>query len=450
MMPDIMEDHFVPLGVRQIWGGQQPFGLSRADRRHHVMVVGKTGSGKTTLLKRMIVSDLLAGEGLVLIDPHGDLAEELLDLFPPWRANDLIYFDPASLDHPIGFNMLAAVPPEQRHLVVDGIVSALKSIWGESWGPRMQHVLANTLAALTECQNVSLLSVSRMLVDDHYRHWVVKQVRDPAVLQFWMQEFSLWDHRFRAEATAPILNKIGALLLSPPMRNVLGQVKSAFDPDWLMNNRKVFIANLSRGRLGQENSSLMGSLLVAAFGLAALSRADMPPRERRDATIYVDEFSTLAGDAFASMLAENRKYRVATVLACQQFSAVRPDVLDAILGNVGTTIAFRAGEKDAQILSRQFGSSYPADAFTALGNFQVLAKKLEHGEQHEPFCGQTLPDNHTAFGRRESLLRHCHEHYATPRHIVEDKIDRWMRGRDIPADRSPRPHRRREIRAKAA
>jgi uncharacterized protein DUF87 len=449
MMPGIMEDHFVPLGIRQVWGGEEPFGLSRADRRHHVVVVGQTGSGKTTLLKQMIVADLLAGEGLVLIDPHGDLAEELLDLFPPWRTQDLLYFDPGTLDHPIGFNMLAAVPVEQRHLVVDGIVSALKSIWGESWGPRMQHVLANALAALTECQNVSLLSVSRMLVDDRYRHWAIKQVRDPAVLQFWTQEFSLWDQRFRAEATAPILNKIGALLLSPPMRNVLGQVRSAFDPHWLMNNRKVFIANLSRGRLGQENSSLMGSLLVATFGLAALSRAEMPPRERRDVTIYVDEFSTLAGEAFGSMLAENRKYRVATVLACQQFCAVRPQVLDAILGNVGTTVAFRVGEKDAQVLARQFGGSHNADAFAVLGNHKVLVKKLEDGDQHEPFSGHTLPDDHTVFGRRESLLRHCRQRYATPRHIVENKINRWLQGKAITSDRSPQPHRRRDNRVNA-
>jgi hypothetical protein len=394
-----------------------------------MLVVGQTGTGKTTLLKNMIVDDLLAGEGLVLIDPHGDLSEELLDLYPSWRANDLIYFDPADLDHPMGFNMLVQAPAQQRHLIVGGIVSALKSIWAESWGPRMEYILSNALAALIECENVTLLAVGRMLVDDHFRHRVVKQVRDPAVLQFWRQEWTMWDARFRAEASAPVLNKVQALLLAMPMRNTLGQVKSAFDPRYVLDHRKVFIANLSRGRLGQENSNLMASLLIAAFGLAAMSRADVPRAQRQDATIYVDEFSAIAGNAFASMVAECRKYRIAMVLACQQFSAVRPDVLDAILGNCGTTISFRAGEKDAQLLSRQLNDVYPASAFTALGNYEVLVKTLTAGHQHEPFFARMLPDEHRLFGRRDKLLRHCRQRFTSRRQLVENKIERWMRGR---------------------
>jgi hypothetical protein len=238
----------------------------------------------------------------------------------------------------------------------------------------------------------------------------------------------MWDARFRAEASAPVLNKVQALLLAPPMRNSLGQVKSAFDPRYVLDHRKVFIANLSRGRLGQENSSLLASLLVAAFGLAAMSRADVPPEKRQDATIYVDEFSSLAGDAFASMIAETRKYHVSVTLACQQFSAVRPEVLDAILGNCGTTISFRVGWKDAEILRRQFSDVYPASAFTALGNGEVLVKTLEAGRQHEPFVARTIANDHRNFGRSEKLIRHCRQRYATPRHVVEDKIERWMRG----------------------
>jgi hypothetical protein len=427
-----MEDHFVELGMRQIYGGEMPFGISAADRRQHLVVVGQTGSGKTTLLKKMIVSDLLAGQGLVLIDPHGDLSHELLDVYPSWRANDLIYFEPADIDHPISFNMLASAPAEQRHLIVGGIVSAMKSIWGDSWGPRMEYILTNVLAALTECENVTLLAVGRMLVDDEFCRWVVKQVRDPTTLQFWTHEWPMWDARFRAEASAPVLNKVQALLLAAPMRNTLGQVKSAFHPRHVLDHRKVFIANLSRGRLGQENSSLMASLLVAAFGLAAMSRAAIPPSERRDVTIYVDEFSSIAGNALASMIAETRKYHVAIVLACQQFTAVRPEVLDAIVGNCGTTVSFRVGGKDAQVLSRQFNDVYPASAFTALGNHEVLVKTLTAGRQHEPFFARTLPDEHRCFGRREKLLRHCRERYATRRHLVESRIERWMRGRSWP------------------
>ncbi len=427
MLSKAMENHFVQLGMRKVYGGEIPFGfISRADRSHHAIIIGKTGAGKSSLLKRAIVADMLGGQGVVILDPHGDLSEELLDLIPPWRSDDVIYFDPASLDYPIGFNLLATVPPERRHLVVDGIVNAFKSIWGESWGPRLQHILANSLAALAKCQNVSLLSVGRMLVDDSYLRWVLRQVEDPAVLQFWRNEWALWDARFRSEAISPVLNKIGALILAPPMRGVLGQVRSAFDVRKVLDNRHIFIANLSRGRLGHENSNLLGSLLVSAFGLAAMSRADVPPTQRRDATIYVDEFATFTGDAFASMMAENRKYKVSMVLACQQFSAVRPDVLDAILGNVGTILSFRVGEKDAQILSRNFSSVYHPDAFTALGNHEVLVKMLENGRQNEPFFGRTLPDDHTVFNRREKLLRNSRERYATPRHVVEDKIRRWL------------------------
>jgi hypothetical protein len=212
------------------------------------------------------------------------------------------------------------------------------------------------------------------------------------------------------------------------MRNTLGQIKSAFDPRYILDKRKVFIANLSRGRLGLENSSLLASLLVSAFGLAAMGRANVPPAERRDATIYVDEFSTLSGDEFGSLVAETRKYHVSLVIACQQFSAIRPEVLDAILGNCGTTISFRVGAKDAQILSRQFSDVYPPGAFTALGNGEVLVKTLNAGQQFEPFFARTLQGNHHRFGRSEKLVRHSRQRYGTPRHIVEDKINRWMRG----------------------
>jgi len=383
-------------------------------------------------LKRMILADMKMGRGFALMDPHGDLSEELLNLVPSSRVNDVLYFDPASANDPVGFNMLAKVPEHRRHLLVSGIVTSLKGIWGDSWGPRMQMILSQALAALTEVENVSLLSVSRMLVDDGYRHWVVKQVRDVAVRQFWMREWTMWDPRFRAEAASPVLNKLNALTLNPCLRLSLGQVRSAFDPRWLMDHGKIFIANLSRGRLGPEPSNLIGSLLVAAFGMAAMSRADVPPEQRRDVTIYVDEFSTFSTDLFGPFLSELRKNSAAMVLACQHFSQIRLEVLDSVLGNVGTTISFRVGERDAQTLSRQFNNVFAPDAFTGLGNFEIAVKTLDGGRQRQPFLGRTLPDDHTLHGKGDSIRRHCCQRYGTPRSVVENKIERWMRGKELP------------------
>jgi hypothetical protein len=420
-----VEDHHIQLGLRDVWGGEQPFGLSLPDRRLHTLVTGASGTGKSSLLKQLIIADIHAGLPVVVIDPHGDLVEEILDIYPPCRADDLVLLDAADAEWPVGFNLLANVPQGKRHLVVAGIISALKGIWADSWGPRMEHILANALAALTECQNVTLLSVGRMLVDPGYQQWVLRQVRNPSVLQFWKTEFGSWDQRFRSEAIAPILNKMGALLLAPPLRNVLGQVRSTFDPRWLIDHHKVFIANLSRGRLGQGNSDLLGSLLVAAFALAAMSRADQPPSERADVTVFVDEFTTFSSNAFASMLAENRKYKMSMVLACQHLAQVRPAVVDALLGNVGNILAFRTGERDAQVLARQFGSTIHADTLTNLSNHHLAAKILQDGCQYEPFLGRTLPPDHVVHGRRDSLIRHSRERYGTPREAVEDKLRRW-------------------------
>jgi hypothetical protein len=423
-----MGDDFVQLGMRQIYGGEAPFGISRADRSQHALVVGQTGSGKSSLLRRMIVADLLAGDGVVLIDPHGDLCEELLDLIPPSRFNDVVLFDPSDQHHPVGFNPLKGVPADKRHLIVDTIVSSLKTMFDDSWGPRLQWILTNCLTALCECENVSILGIERMLVDDQYRQWIVNQVSDPAVHQFF-SEFATWDRRFRTEAISPVLNKLSLITLNPAIRNCLGQVCSAFNARAVIDRRKIFLASLPRGKLGFVASSLLGSFLLGAFGMAGMSRSDVPPGQRTATTFYVDEFSTLAGDGLGYLLAEARKYGVSIVAACQQFASVRPNTLDGILGNMATILAFRVGERDAQVLSRQFNGVYPPGAFTALSNHELLVKTLERGTQHEPFFARTLPSDQTIFGRREKLIRYCRERYATPRRIVEDKLERWMRGR---------------------
>ena len=423
-----MEDHFIQIGNRETWGNKQPFGLWRADRRQHTYIIGKTGSGKTTLLRNLILQDIEAGEGVGLIDPHGDLAMEVLDHIPPWRTDHVVYFDPADQDFPIGLNLLADVPADRRHLIVSGIVGALKSIWRESWGPRLEYILSAALAALTECQNVSLLGVQRMLVDERYRQWVLRQVSDPVVRQFWLVEFAGYDQRLRAEAIAPIQNKLGALLLSSPLRNILGQVGSGVDARFIMDNRRIFIANLSKGRLGADKANLLGAILVTQFQLAALARADIPEDERIDFFLAIDEFHNFSTDSFASILSEARKYRLSMLLAHQYIEQLNDEVRDAIFGNVGSLICFRVSERNADIIGREFGRTYLPSTFSSLGNYEVCAKVLAGGQHGDPFLGVTLPPTGRHYDRGANLKQRSRERYAAPRAVVEDKIRRWMRG----------------------
>jgi len=304
-----MNDQII-IGQREIWGQSAPFGIYPADLRHHIYIIGKTGSGKTTLVRNLILQHILLGHGVGLIDPHGDLADELLNHIPPSRAEDLVYFNPGDLDFPIGLNLLANVAPDDRHLVASGLVGTFKSIWHDSWGPRLEYILYNAVAALLDCPNTSLLGVNRLLTDEAYRAWVIRQIKDPFIRVYWQQEYASYDPRFQREAIAPIQNKLGQFLLNPVVRNILGQVKCKFSIPFIMDKERLFIANLAKGRLGHDKASLLGSLLVTQFQLAAMSRTHQPEAERRDFHLFIDEFQNFTTDAFASILAEARKYRL--------------------------------------------------------------------------------------------------------------------------------------------
>jgi hypothetical protein len=414
------------IGVRHAWGEDVPFGLQLHDRRHHTYVVGKTGSGKTTLLRNLIVQDIVAGRGVGVIDPHGDLAYDLLNSIPPSRTDDVVYFDPADHEYPIGLNLLQSVSPDQRHLVTSGIVSALRNIWRDSWGPRMEWVLSASIAALLECENVSILGIPRMLVDERYRSWVLKQVKDPMVRSVWIQELGRYDKKLWQEAIAPIQNKIGQLLIAPPVRNILSQVRSSIDAGFMMDNKRIFIANLSKGRLGEDKSNLLGAVLVTTFQLAAMARSVIPEEQRKDFFLYVDEFQNFTSDSFASILSEARKYRLALTLSHQHVSQLRDEIRESVFGNVGSIIAFRVGSADGELLRREFGEGFLVNHFTDLGRHQVCAKLLTDGEYIQPIHGTTMAPLDVHFGGRENLIRRSREKYATPRAIVEDRIRRWL------------------------
>jgi hypothetical protein len=420
------ESHISYIGTRYSWGQEELFGIQAEDRIRHLYTIGKTGTGKTTLLQNLIVQDIAAGRGVGVIDPHGDLAQNLLNFIPRWRTEDVVFFDPADRDHPVAFNPLDSLPPEQKHLVASGIVSAFKNVWRDSWGARTEYILYAAVAALLECQSATLLGIQRMLSDERYRDWVVRQVQDPLVRAFWVREFAEYDSRFMHEAIAPIQNKVGQLVMSPLLRNILGQVKSRINMRFMMDNGRIFIADLSKGRIGEDKSNLLGSMLVAQFQLAAMSRAETPEAKRRDFFLVIDEFQNFATDSFASILSEARKYRLGLTLSHQYVRQLREEIRDAVFGNVGSFVVFRVGQSDASVLEREFDNTYNASRFTELGNHEVCAKILVDGEHREPFMSRTLGPLGDEFGRRETIIRRSREKFSTRREIVEEKIKRWL------------------------
>ena len=420
-----MEDWHIVLGIHEAWGQEIPLVLPPRDRRHHLYAIGKSGTGKTTLLRNLILQDIAAGHGVGVIDPHGDLASELLDYIPRHRIEDTVYFNPADLEYPIGLNLLGQTLPDNRHLVASGIVGVFKSAWSNSWGPRMEYILYAAVAALLDCDNVSLLGIQRMLSDGRYRAWVVRQIKDPLVHAFWTDEFESFSRALQQEIVAPIQNKVGQLLMAPHLRNILGQIRSRIDARFMMDGGRIFVADLSKGKLGADKANLLGALLVTQFELAAMSRSNIPESQRRDFHLYVDEFQSFATDSFVFILSEARKYRLCLTLSHQYIDQLRPEIRDAVFGNVGSIVAFRVGQRDAEILEREFGEAYPARRFVDLRNHEVCVKILKDGEHGDPFVARTLPPWGKRHNHRAKIIRRSREKYGAPRTVVEDKIRRW-------------------------
>lgn len=418
----------IALGIRHGYGSDTPFSFTLADRRHHTHIIGKTGTGKSTLLLNTICEDIRAGRGVGVIDPHGPLAMEVLDCIPKSRTEDVVYFDPSDAQHPISWNLLKAEHPERKHLVASGIVSALKSMWRDSWGPRMEYILYASVATLMECENTSLIGISRLLADPEYRQWVLKQVTDPGLVSFWRDEFERYDERFLREAIAPIQNKVGRLLLAPFARNIFGQVKSKVSARFIMDNRSIFVANLAKGAIGKDTADLLGALLISQFEQAAMSRIDQSEEERIDFHLVVDEFQSFATDAFEEILSEARKYHLSLTLAHQYIDQLMEPVRRAVFGNVGTIISFRVGEHDAEVLAREFGNTYRAEHFSGLSNHEICVKLLQGGEEREPFTGTAFPPQWKHYGRQATIIARSRERYTTPLSVVEEKIRRWMLG----------------------
>lgn len=417
------------LGQTDFRGEGKRFGIRAADRRHHVYVVGKTGAGKTTLLRNLLAQDIAAGRGVGLIDPHGDLAEALLELVPRRRTEDVVYFHPGDLEHPVGWNLLAGVDPDRRHLVASFVISAFKNLWRDSWGPRLEYFLHNAVMALLDTEGSTLLGIPRLYTDERYRARVVQKIRDPVVRSFFEDELPAYDRRLLAEALAPLQNKVGRLLSNAPMRNVLGQVRNRFDPRFIMDRRRIFIANLSKGELGEDKANFLGSLLVSAFQMASLSRADLPEESREDFFLTLDEFQNFSTEAFAGVLSEARKYRLSLTLAHQYVDQLDDGIRNAVFGNAGTMIAFRVGNRDAELLAREFAPVFAASDLSSLGKYRIYLRLMIDGVASRPFSAIALPPLGRWHGRADTLRRRSREKFSRPRREVEYKIERWL-GRD--------------------
>jgi len=416
----------ITIGERYGWGDPLPFGISGVDQRQHIYVIGKTGSGKTTLLRNLILQHIVRGHGVAIIDPHGDLAQEILNHIPPKRADHLVYFNPGDLAFPVGLNVLANVAPDDRHLVASGIVGAFKGIWRDSWGPRLEYILYNAVSALLDCRNATLLGVNRLLIDERYRSKVIRQVNDPFIRSFWAEEYAGYDIRFQREAIAPIQNKLGQFLLNPVVRNILGQVKAKVSIPFIMDNERLFIANLSKGHLGHDKANLLGSLLATQFQLGAMARANRPEELRPDFFLFIDEFQNFSTDAFASILAEARKYHLCLTLSHQYIDQLSLPVRQAVFGNVGTLIVFRVGHTDAEVIEKEFGKTFPASAIGDLDRYEAVVKLLDDGTNRTPFRAKMLPPLESRLGKKDKLIARSRERFSIPRALIDQKLNRWM------------------------
>jgi len=375
-------------------GQQIPFGIKAKDRQRHMYVVGKTGMGKSTLLENMAAQDIKNGEGMAFIDPHGSAAETLLDYVPEHRIDDVIYFAPFDLSNPISFNVMEDVGPDKRHLVVSGLMSTFKKIWVDAWSARMEYILTNALLALIEYPDTTLLSVNRLFSDKAYRNLVVNYIKDPAVKAFWTEEFANYTDRFAAEALPAIQNKIGQFTGNPLIRNIIGQPHSSFDIRKIMDEKKILIMNLSKGLVGETNANLLGSMLTTRIYLAAMSRADIPVEKMKTMPnfyFYVDEFQSFANSTFANILSEARKYHLNLIIAHQYIEQMEEEVRSAVFGNVGTTIAFRVGPFDAEVLETVFAPRFVATDLVNLGFAQIYLTLMIDGIGSQPFSAVTLP-----------------------------------------------------------
>lgn len=407
-------------------GGNIRFGIKRADRGRHLYIIGQTGTGKSNLLELLTLSDIYHNQGLAIIDPHGDFATDMMKFIPEHRLRDVIYFNPTDRDYPIAFNPMEVTDPTFKNHISSELVGVLKRLFeAQSWGPRLEYILRYTILALLDYPDSTLLGITRMLTEKDFRKKVIKQVQDPVVKNFWVNEFASWNDKFANEAVAPVLNKVGAFTANPLVRNIVGQPKSAFNLREVMDDGKILIVNLSRGQVGEDNASILGALMVTKIQLAAMSRASLAMGDRRPFYLYVDEFQNFATDSFAVILSEARKYALNLTVANQYVSQMPETVRDAVFGNVGSMITFRLGANDGAVIGKYFEPTFEPGDLIKLHNYTAFISMSINGEKSLPFSGKTLAMPAPDADQTEKIIELSRSRYSSTRAEVEQQISRW-------------------------
>jgi len=389
------------------------FGIKREDRTRHMYVIGKSGVGKSTLLENMAISDMKKGEGMAFLDPHGSSVEHLLHYIPKHRINDVIYFDPSDTEFPISLNILEVTEAGHREFVASGIVSIFNKLYGHSWGPRLEYILRNTLLTLTEVPGTTLPNVIEMLTDANYRKYVLSRISDPVIIKFWNDEYGRMDPRKQIEEVSSILNKVGQFVSSPLIRRIITPSKSSIDFEQVMNEGKILLVNLSQGRLGEDNSALLGAMIITKIQLSAMRRARSPDVKWRDFFLYVDEFQNFATTSFIKILSEARKYRLGLILANQYVVQIEESIMAAIIGNAGTLVTFLLGSPDAQKLEKEFAEVFTYNDLTHLGRGEAVLKLAIDGLTSRPFFIKTLPPAASSNQNKDKVIRVSREHWAS-------------------------------------
>lgn len=418
-----VDDQISAFGLTNFRGIQQQFGMYRSDRSRHAYIIGQTGTGKSGLLELFALSDIYHNQGYAIIDPHGDFAINNLKFIPAGRIKDVVYFNPADTAYPLGFNPMEVYDPSQRNNISSEIIGVLKRMFGDSWGPRLEYILRYTILALLEYPDTTMLDITRLLTDKTFRNKVLAEVKDTVVLQFWRVEFASWNDKFVAEAIAPVLNKVGAFVANPIIRNIIGQPKSTFNIREIMDEGKILIVNLSKGLIGEDNAAILGAFLVTKIQLAAMSRSDIERVEdRRPFYLYVDEFQNFATDSFAVILSEARKYGLNLTVANQYVSQMSDSVRDAVFGNVGTMISMRVSADDSPLLAKQFEPQFEPGDLLQMNNRHFIINMVIKGEKTQPFSATTLKLPEATTDYLPQIIDNTRVHFARSRADIEREI----------------------------
>jgi len=412
-------------GITNHHNSHDKFGIKREDRRRHLYMVGKSGTGKSKLLELFITEDIRQGEGVAVLDPHGDLVDNIMAMIPKERMNDVIYFDPSDTKFPIAFNPLEKIDEAYKMQLTVGFIHIFKKLFGSNWSDRLEHVLRYTTLALLDSPDTTVLSILKMLSDKNYRQAITARIKDSVVKNFWVNEFAGWSEKFDADAITPLLNKVGQFVATNMIRNIIGQPINKFNIREIMDKKKILLMKVSKGLLGEENSSLIGAMLVTKIYQAAMSRADTREEDRKDFYFYVDEFQNFATDTFAEILSEARKYKLNLTIAHQFIGQLSDKMIKTVFGNVGSVISFSLGAEDSVVLEKEYTPVFKVRDIINLAVRDFYIKMSIGGEIRKPFSGRTLDVIRPKEDYTKEIIAQSRQKYATPVEEVEQMLTKW-------------------------